>query len=313
MKIICAFLITCVVISIKADFRESVSKSPFYKINSSAFEKDFMKKNGFRWNDKSKMSARSFRGVTFLKQKVTEAIVEFGKEGVKKVSLYFYNRGDDGNIKELDFKNKVTNLRKLLNGLTKANERVQKKTGATKADSSFWLKDNVLFKLIYNGGPTAKRGPWQSEFIRLDMNFNEGKFANVSKKSFTSVSNARKNVVKKDNGDYLIPNVPMVDQGQKGYCACATTARVLQYFGREVDQHEIAQLALSTASQGTNPEQLYDSLKKMRTKFKLSVSELVRVDLRFIKKLARYYDKMAKGWKASDEPAAGLYGGFFRR
>ena len=35
----------------------------------------------------------------------------------------------------------------------------------------------------------------------------------------------------------------MIDQGKKGYCAAATLARVLQYYGYVVDQHALAELA----------------------------------------------------------------------
>ena len=292
MKILTT-IILMVTLSAFADLSPKVSKAEFYKLNNAAFEKQMMRQHKFRWNDQSKTSARSFRASSFLNMKVTEAIVEFGAPGIKKVSLYLYNRGDDGNIKQQAFNDKVNEVRKALATFTKAQERKQTKTGATKANSSYWLKSNVLYRLTYNGGPISKRGPWQSEFIRLDLNFNEGNFVNSATR-LRSAAHVRKNVQNKDNGDVVIANVPMVDQGQKGYCACATTARVLQYFGRNVDQHEIAQLALSTAGGGTNPDQLLNSLKKIRTKFNLNVSELIHLDMRMIKKLARYYDKLAK-------------------
>ena len=44
-------------------------------------------------------------------------------------------------------------------------------------------------------------------------------------------------------GHVYVANIPMIDQGKKGYCAAATLARVLQYYGYAVDQHALAELA----------------------------------------------------------------------
>ena len=44
-------------------------------------------------------------------------------------------------------------------------------------------------------------------------------------------------------GHVYVDNIPMIDQGKKGYCAAATLARVLQYYGYAVDQHALAELA----------------------------------------------------------------------
>lgn len=57
------------------------------------------------------------------------------------------------------------------------------------------------------------------------------------------------NIKKLENGDVYIQNIPMVDQGQKGYCVVATTQRLFEYYGIQADQHQIAQVA------GTNDRQ----------------------------------------------------------
>lgn len=50
-------------------------------------------------------------------------------------------------------------------------------------------------------------------------------------------------VKREENGDVYISGVPMVDQGDKGYCATATVERCLKYYGIEnVDMHKIAEL-----------------------------------------------------------------------
>ena len=57
-------------------------------------------------------------------------------------------------------------------------------------------------------------------------------------------------VKKLPNGDVLLETVPMVDQGQKGYCVVATAERVMRYYGVQVDEHELAELANSSATAG---------------------------------------------------------------
>lgn len=50
-------------------------------------------------------------------------------------------------------------------------------------------------------------------------------------------------VTRSEQGHVYVANIPMIDQGKKGYCAAATLARVLQYYGYAVDQHALAELA----------------------------------------------------------------------
>ena len=40
-----------------------------------------------------------------------------------------------------------------------------------------------------------------------------------------------RNVEKADNGDIYVSNLPMVDQGAKGYCVAATVQRLFEYYG----------------------------------------------------------------------------------
>jgi hypothetical protein len=44
-----------------------------------------------------------------------------------------------------------------------------------------------------------------------------------------------------DSGDRYL-EIPMVDQGHKGYCVAAVAERVLKYYGSKIDQHMLAQL-----------------------------------------------------------------------
>ena len=60
-----------------------------------------------------------------------------------------------------------------------------------------------------------------------------------------------KNVVRRPDGLVFVDNVPMVDQGDKGYCAVATLERLIRYYGGTANQHELAQLADTGDGGGT--------------------------------------------------------------
>lgn len=45
----------------------------------------------------------------------------------------------------------------------------------------------------------------------------------------------KENVEKKENGDVVINNIPMFDQGDRGYCAMGVLAMVARYYGLEVN------------------------------------------------------------------------------
>ncbi len=57
------------------------------------------------------------------------------------------------------------------------------------------------------------------------------------------------NVKREADGLVYVDNIPMVDQGDKGYCAVATLERLIRYYGGTASQHELAQL-LNTADGG---------------------------------------------------------------
>ena len=87
-------------------------------------------------------------------------------------------------------------------------------------------------------------------------------------------------------------------RGAKGYCACASTARLLNYYGRDVDQHDIAKLA-NADKLGTDIKDLQKALKEISSGLRLHVKPLAKCYLRsendikrLIKKIKSEYKKM---------------------
>ena len=70
------------------------------------------------------------------------------------------------------------------------------------------------------------------------------------------------NVRKKPNGDTIILNIPMVDQGPKGYCAPATFERAMRYVSIPADMYLLATLATLPGG-GTNTQLLAEESKRI--------------------------------------------------
>jgi hypothetical protein len=96
-----------------------------------------------------------------------------------------------------------------------------------------------------------------------------------------------------DGGEWL-PNIPMVDQGRKGYCVTAATERILRYYGVEVDQNELAQIADADAARGTNPEVMLDALKRLASRFRIQVITQYRMTYSDFLREINDYNRVAR-------------------
>ena len=118
-----------------------------------------------------------------------------------------------------------------------------------------------------------KKDTFEPGFVRLAVDGPERLAAGGRRAEAGAAKGAKKiadNVVRDPRGDVFIDNVPMVDQGQKGYCAVAASERVLRYYGVDVDEHEIAQAAGTSAEGGTSTRGMKDSVQAIGRKYKLA-------------------------------------------
>lgn len=105
------------------------------------------------------------------------------------------------------------------------------------------MDENEYITLLFaERGSTGKLG----EEIRASLNRSE----------------LRERKIKERDGTVRL-EIPPVTQGGKGYCVGATLERVLKYFGSEVDQHIIAQIAESDARLGTSIDVTLQALKML--------------------------------------------------
>jgi hypothetical protein len=73
-----------------------------------------------------------------------------------------------------------------------------------------------------------------------------------------------KNVKQADSGDVVVSDIPMVDQGPKGYCVPATWERYLRYLGVPADMYVLA-MAAGTSQKGTNLDAMVENVDSLVT------------------------------------------------
>ena len=129
---------------------------------------------------------------------------------------------------------------------------------------------------------------------------NEGKVKLINDRDMRSLLAA--NVEKRENGDTLITNIPMVNQGPKGYCAPATFERAMRYVNIPADMYLLATLATSPGG-GTNSSRLADESKRIVRSKARKIRDLdLSNDLSF-KTVAKYVDKgVPLLWQMSSLP-----------
>lgn len=70
----------------------------------------------------------------------------------------------------------------------------------------------------------------------------------------------RSGIEKRDNGDVVLANLPMVDQGPKGYCVPATIERCMRYLGIPADMYLLAMAGETRIGGGTSVDLLLENI-----------------------------------------------------
>lgn len=281
-----------------SSLEEFLNSANLFSVNNRAFEVN-MRKFGAVWTDKLKRSARS---VTALKIGTTishETLFGFRRGQLNKVTLMIYNKGDQDQIRKADYVNMqekaVANVQKFI-----GKKLAYKPNAGLARNHLYWNVSTKHLVKLESNHTQSKRG-FSAEYIRLTFTppVKGLNAVNIDRINNDILTNAELQamVSKEKDGSVYISGIPMVDQGQKGYCACAATARILNYYGKDIDQHEIAKLALSSAM-GTGPDELKKALDLISTKLRLHFQTLVKCFLsndndikRFLVKLERAYKK----------------------
>lgn len=278
-----------------------------WQITADQFQQQFSPAR-FDWLSEKRDQARFFGPGLSLWEgsvKLNEAIIEFTPAGnPSRMTYSIFNRGDSDTLPRREqFEAQITSLKDTLSKrlAVQATERGKDKTSATAAEGFMWIKPPTAYLLEYSFQREMKsRGiEFRPEFIRLRVAPlpKAGAPAAVATNPATVTKGSlTTNLKKEENGDILIANVPMVDQGPKGYCAVATAERVFKYYGIPVDQHEMAQVA-DTGGQGgggTSPAKMYEALNKLEGRLRVRVRVIENWEYKAFMDMVGDYNKEAK-------------------
>lgn len=242
---------------------------------------------GFRWVSATHDTAQStLKGATFLGEPVCQTLLRCEGDKLVELNVLFYNRGDMGEIDRTQYEGLIKKTVAAISAATQTAfvPKGRDATNAVKVDGVIWTTPALTYVLEYSCTKTPSI-TFRSEFVRLkivptpkpknllqealDSSKKPGPFRGTDHVTHDSTS-----------GDVAIKDVPMVDQGQKGYCVVATAERVMRYYGVKADENELAQLADSDAKKGTNYKAMTESLKKLTARLRIRVRTLGETDFR---------------------------------
>jgi len=262
---------------------------------------------GFCWVDEDHTKARGGAEVLlrFLDQRVWETIVHFESGRVSRVDVSFYNHGDAGDLQPKMFSALLDRISVALSNWVGAAGAVLPDAlgpARTKILRQAWVKPPTRLELEWSvTRPHVQNGrqiEYRAEFIRLKVQpavVSQATRMALPKPALARTAiTLRSHVQLATNGDVIIRDVPMVDQGDKGYCAAAVMARVMAYYGMDFDMHQAAQVAGTESKGGTKGESLRDALKRIALKSNLHFLAIQGLEVYELQRLCTDYNRLAK-------------------
>ena len=228
------------------------------------------------------------------------------------LQISIYNRGDAGDLDPKSFDALVAQSKGALDALTgvPSAERGADNGGAVQSRGLVWLTPGSRYLLEWSATPENKvQGiAYRAEFIRLkitpardqpktfldQLRTASAAAAGAARPTTVRASELPARLVKDPDGGERLPNIPMVDQGQKGYCVTAATERVLRYYGVEVDQNELAQIANTDTAGGTSTRAMLAALRKLASRFKVNVVTEVQPSYQDFMQEINDYNRVAR-------------------
>ena len=186
-----------------------------------------------------------------------------GKEHVDSLSMVFLNRGD---LLELDGRRRTPSAKQIEASGMRIHDVIVPVLGKPRRDS---LGKDALREKVW-------RWDWNGHAIMLSLQ--EGKYVALRimpveraerggriEKVKDDALRARMAscVERRENGDVIVRNIPMVNQGPKGYCSPATWERYLRYLDIPADMYLLALAANTGVGGGTYSDQMLEATKSL--------------------------------------------------
>jgi hypothetical protein len=262
---------------------EEVNKAlgiPLFGKGSLWKEEDAMVANRLRWPQESKTSHESgYRRYPYTFNSETRVLgaralclfLQGIEDKVARVSILFANKGDVAfYMSPQEVKQQAAKKDQPLNvtdNMLKGCQDAMRKDRATLEIALKALFGDARPARVGRFATTTEAGErwdWKGHTFMLVTPQNEYvalrivpttlfEDADSSRKSFAAAkAMLSKRVERRANGDVIITDIPMVDQGRKGYCVPATFERVLRYYGLSEDMNVLAMAGQTGAGGGTS-------------------------------------------------------------
>ncbi len=278
-------------------------------------------KSGEIWKkNRMELSAKEFNGVRYARVdantirvprnggiqladlKFGETVVSWNPDNGPTASLVImiYNKGDDGQMSREEYmetlQSSIDSLNNLIGTKGKARKAAKKDTGV---DLRSWSWECECGMIRLDASYTGRKKDFEGEFIRLKLGADQESVSGGGAADAAKRKDLKENVQRDEASGDVWVSIPMVDQGQKGYCVPATVARVFAYYGMDgVDQHALAQLCDSSADGGTSTVAMQEALESISRKFHIRIQMLDGKDMTsVITTFIADYNKAAKKLK----------------
>jgi hypothetical protein len=217
-----------------------------------------------------------------------EAVIDFKNGNPSIVSVSVYNRGDSGGMGPSEFDALFKACGQSLGQLLEVSPQRQQPgaSAAVKTVGYLWRSPLCIAQLEHNDYAGTGKNASQPEFLRLKLaspgnkDWSFGSSPTGLLTSAVGKTALLRNVTKSVGGDVFIKGIPMVDQGAKGYCVVASCQRLFEYYKIACDQHEMAQLAGSSAETGTSSLAMEAVLDRIDNRFKTRFKPLISPSMR---------------------------------
>ena len=256
----------------------------------------------FTWMDQAhsrlRFNARTSRKILSLFGKnVQEAIFDFRGGRVVSLSVSVYNRGDAGQMDQRKFNDLLDLFEKKLADYAATGSAPRKENpiiAGAKVSTLIWEGETFDVMLLWSS--SGRKIP---EYLKLELAKSGAASLRLRDRFKTDVGSEELagNVRNDPNGDRYIL-LPMVDQGAKGYCVAATVERIVKYYGSEIDQHQIAQIAESDADRGTSILKILEALDRGANKLGIRCESYYQYEemntVSDVRKVVREYNNIAR-------------------
>ncbi|GAA5483564.1 C39 family peptidase [Haloferula sargassicola] len=183
-----------------------------------------------------------------------EVTVDFNEGKVSGVSISIYNRADSKDVGVEEFQQRFLNTGKEMKQRISGRAMSRKPDAKQGLLTEGWSWFDRQSMAVLERNPEAAQGSLEFLRLRLAPRGASGPIANSVRSG--NDSRVRKSDlpdhVTHQGGDVWIRDIPMVDQGPKGYCVVASIQRLFEHYGIPCDQHQIAEMAESDARAGTS-------------------------------------------------------------